>query len=348
MVWSQFFIVVQFGVHFGNSVRDNSNWDKTSHSLTKKVAPMWWRWGTSQKFLLAFIDELWKIQKIRLFRKWKNLLEISSFYTSVPKTTIIWGAVPEIQSKTEFFVILSHFCPFNLLPPNNPENQNFEEIKKAFGYVIALNLCNKNTIIWCMLTQIWSAHTDIIFCHYYFKKWKKTLGDIILLHMCTNNQVHMHPWYDVRFLRYEIQQTELFWIILKISKMRKNPGGVIILHKCNKNHDHLLYCSRDVTRDGCNCYLSFLAIFSPFTPLQPKKWKCQKNENKNALRYHHLTQVYQKNDLMLYWSWDTAHGKCNYYFSFSAIVCPFTPPNSPENANFKKPSNKKKHLEISF
>ena len=35
MVWSQFSIVVQFGVDFGNSVLDNSNWDKISHSLTK-------------------------------------------------------------------------------------------------------------------------------------------------------------------------------------------------------------------------------------------------------------------------------------------------------------------------
>ena len=138
------------------------------------------------------------------------------------------------------------------------------------------------------------------------------------------------------------------WDKITHSLTKKNPGGVIILHKCNKNHDHLLYCSRDVTRDGCNCYLSFSAIFSPFTPYNPKNENVKKNENKNALRYHHLTQVYQKNDLMLYCSWDTAHGKCNYYFSFSAIVCPFTPPNSPGSANFKKPINKKTHLEISF
>ena len=138
------------------------------------------------------------------------------------------------------------------------------------------------------------------------------------------------------------------WDKITHSLTKKNPGGVIILHQCNKNHDHLLYCSRDVTRDGCNCYLSFSAIFSPFTPYNPKNQNVKKNENKNALRYHHLTQVYQKNDLMLYCSWDTAHGKCNYYFSFSAIVCPFTPPNSPGNANFKKPNNKKTHLEISF
>ena len=40
----------------------------------------------------------------------KKLLEIS-FYTCVRKNTIIWGAVPEIQSETELFVILDHFLP---------------------------------------------------------------------------------------------------------------------------------------------------------------------------------------------------------------------------------------------
>ena len=35
------------------------------------------------------------------------------------------------------------FCPFNPLPPNNPENQNFEEMKKPFGDVIILNVWNK-------------------------------------------------------------------------------------------------------------------------------------------------------------------------------------------------------------
>ena len=35
MVWSQFSIKI-FGVNFGNSVLDNSNWDKISHSLIKK------------------------------------------------------------------------------------------------------------------------------------------------------------------------------------------------------------------------------------------------------------------------------------------------------------------------
>ena len=36
MVWSQFSIKI-LGVHFGSFVLDNSNWDKISHSLAKKV-----------------------------------------------------------------------------------------------------------------------------------------------------------------------------------------------------------------------------------------------------------------------------------------------------------------------
>ena len=48
---------------------------------------------------------------------------------------------------TKWDRLFCHFgpllCDFNPLLPNNPENQNFEEIKKAFGDVIILNLCNK-------------------------------------------------------------------------------------------------------------------------------------------------------------------------------------------------------------
>ena len=35
MTWSQFFNKI-VGERFGNSVLDNSNWDKISHGLTKK------------------------------------------------------------------------------------------------------------------------------------------------------------------------------------------------------------------------------------------------------------------------------------------------------------------------
>ena len=40
-------------------------------------------------------------------------------------------------------------------------------------------------------------------------------------------------------------------------KMKKTPGDTIILHKCTKNYNHMLYYSRDMELNGCNCYFSF-------------------------------------------------------------------------------------------
>ena len=52
--------------------------------------------------------------------------------------------------------------------------------------------------------------------------------------------------------------------------MKKSPGNIIILHKCIKNHDHLLYFSRDMAHEECNCYFHFgLSGFFPSTFLQP-------------------------------------------------------------------------------
>ena len=71
------------------------------------------------------------------------MLDISSFYTSVPKIQSyeVWllryGA-----RQTEFFVILGHFLHF--YTTNNSENQNFEKMKKASGDVINLHMCTKN------------------------------------------------------------------------------------------------------------------------------------------------------------------------------------------------------------
>ena len=53
------------------------------------------------------------------FEKWKNLLEILSFYIFAPKITIIWCMVPEIQTKN-FLSFWAIFCPFtsSLMIPN--------------------------------------------------------------------------------------------------------------------------------------------------------------------------------------------------------------------------------------
>ena len=100
----------------------------------------------------------------RTLKNQKNLLGNSSFYTGVPKTTIIWDTVPEIRSETIFFVILDHFLPFMPPAPNSSENK-FENFKKASGDAIILNLWNKKH------DQMMHAYSDMkcnrhFFCHF--------------------------------------------------------------------------------------------------------------------------------------------------------------------------------------
>ena len=41
-----------------------------------------------------------------------------------------------------FFVVLGQFLPY--YPPKNPENQNFEKMKKTLRDIINLNMCTIN------------------------------------------------------------------------------------------------------------------------------------------------------------------------------------------------------------
>ena len=71
-----------------------------------------------------------KTQKIRILKNWKKLLEKSSFHTCLPKTTIIWGTVPEILGGTDkFWSFWAIFCPFTPLTIKNLKNQNFEKMR---------------------------------------------------------------------------------------------------------------------------------------------------------------------------------------------------------------------------
>ena len=80
-----------------------------------------------------------KNQKNQNFEKMKKMLEIS-FYTSVPKMFYWYKRYRVID------IIFCHFGSFFLpfYPVNNPENQNFEKIRTASGYVIILQMCTKN------------------------------------------------------------------------------------------------------------------------------------------------------------------------------------------------------------
>ena len=90
----------------------------------------------------------------------------------------------------------------------------------------------------------------------------------------------------------------------------------------------MLYCFWDMVFNRCNCYFSFWATF------------CQKNEKTpgDIIILHMSTKNYE-----LYSSWDMVRDGCN-YFSFWAILCPFTPLTA-QKFKFKK--KWKNSLEIS-
>ena len=60
---------------------------------------------------------------LKFWRNEKNCWR--SFYTSVPKTTMIWGTVPTIQNETDrIFCHFGSFLPF--YPTTDPKNKNLE------------------------------------------------------------------------------------------------------------------------------------------------------------------------------------------------------------------------------
>ena len=188
-------------------------------------------------------------------------------------------------------------------------------------------------IIWCKVPEIcsmWRTEFFVILDHFLpfyppnnlknqnFEKMKETLGDIIILHKCTINNIHM--MYGSWDMKRDGQNFLSFWTCffallpptttpkIKILKnWKKKTWRYCHLHKCTKNHDHMLYCSLDVAHNRFNWYFLFWAIFCPFTPFpnSPKKSKFWKNE-KDTSRYHQFIHVHHY-DQMMYSSWDIVY-----------------------------------------
>ena len=119
---------------------------------------------------------------------------------------------------------------------------------------------------------------------------KKNPEDIIISHLHTTNDDHMmYGSWDMESDRQN------FFLLLdhflpfyppnnpenqNFEKMKKVPGDIIISQKCTINDNHMMYDSWDMKCERQN-FLSFLAIFCPFTPLTTqklkifKKWKKQ-------------------------------------------------------------------------
>ena len=105
---------------------------------------------------------------------------------------------------------------------------------------------------------------------------------------------------------------------------KKLSGNIIILHMCTINDNHMIYGSWDMERHRQNL-LSFWTVFCPFTPLTTRRIKILKKMRKTPGDIIILHKWNKNYDHILHCSWDTTCNGCNFYFSFWAISCPFTP-----------------------
>ena len=74
-------------------------------------------------------------KKKNIWKKWKKHLEISSFYTTVPKIMIICYTVPEIWCVMDVIAIFHFGLCFSFLPPllTTPKMKNSKQLKEGLG-----------------------------------------------------------------------------------------------------------------------------------------------------------------------------------------------------------------------
>ena len=189
------------------------------------------------------------------FEKWKNLLEISSFYIFAPKITITWCMVPEIQTKN-----FCHFGPFfALLPPP----------------------------WWSQISKFWKKWKNCLEILSFYIYMSTINGDHMMYgswNIRCNRQKFLTFWHT--FCPFS---PLTIWKI-KILTLKKAPGDIIILHICTINDNHMMYGSWDIKHDRLN-FLSVWTIFCPFTPLRAKKIKIFKKIEKSTRRYYHFTNI---------------------------------------------------------
>ena len=126
--------------------------------------------------------------------------------------------------------------------------------------------------------------------------------------------------YEVRFLRYQVRQTEKWKKHLEMSSFYTGVPEITI------------YACWDIDCDR-HKFLSFWAIFCPSPSWQPKKSKFWKHQKKPV--YIIILRECTTNDnYMMYGSgvmeWDRI------FCHFELFFLPFYPPNNPENQNSEK------------
>ena len=100
----------------------------------------------------ALLPNYW-LQKLKLGKNVKTTRRHYPFTHVYSKSWSyhVWFLRFKVQ-RTEFFVILGHFLPFD--PPNKPQNQNFEKQKNTWRYYHFMLVYHK-----------WQLH-DVLFLRY--------------------------------------------------------------------------------------------------------------------------------------------------------------------------------------
>ena len=167
------------------------------------------------------------------FEKMRKHLEILSFYICIPKMTIIWWMVPEkLTAMDRIFCHFGQFFPF--YPLNDLKNPNLEKMKQLPGDIIILHMCsiNDNHMMYRSRDMEHDRQNFLWFwtnfCHFtplttwkfkILKKWKRTPGDITILHKCTINDNHM--MYGSWDMKRERQNFEPFFALLPFEQHKK-------------------------------------------------------------------------------------------------------------------------------
>ena len=139
-------------------------------------------------------------------------------------------------------------------------------------------------------------------------------------------------YFTFSFMFSDINIMFVFWVWTCAADLDQYTGPIKILKKWNKFQEISFYTSLPKIMIVCyavpeiccviDSYL-FWAIFSTFTPLTAWKIKIEKKKTPGDIIILH--KCTKNHDYMLYCSWDMARDRCNCYFSFWAIFCPFTP-----------------------
>ena len=110
---------------------------------------------------------------------------------------------------------------------------------------------------------------------------------------------------------------------------------------CTINEDHMIYGSWNI-RCNRQKFLSFWAIFCPFSPLTTWKIKFSKLKKTPEDIILHICTI--NDNHMMYGSWDIEHDRQN-FLSFPTIFCPFTTLTT-QKIKFEKQKKKKTSRDI--